>query len=280
MSSRFTQAFNNSKLESRYRETNISAISVSPSTMSCPSLQPPNEDTITLTSNNFQRILDEFDEQGHIINSETRFQITCPICDEKELAILNGKFDKKSRASHESYAVLPHCQHAFGHTCVFSWIMSNINDGETPLCPSCRAPIFHAEDQATALEIFGDGDINEQHQDIINIRDSIKKGAEILFEDPVDHADSDSDSDWDGLELNADVLGRLFDAPQLVMWLREARRLINEEIAEPQGIDLHDELERLENAMNRYRILKDYPPPVNGELVVDEDRVMTEGKSY
>ncbi|KAI6088162.1 hypothetical protein F4821DRAFT_258332 [Hypoxylon rubiginosum] len=152
--------------------------------MSSPSPRSPNGDSTTLTSNHFKHILEAFDEEGHLINPETRFHITCPICDEKDLAILNSGFYKRSRTTHESYAVLPRCQHAFGHTCLSNWIMRNINtNGQPPLCPSCRTPIFPSWKQATALEIYGDGNIEEQHMDIVNIRNSIKDIAE-LYPDP------------------------------------------------------------------------------------------------
>ncbi|KAI0882141.1 uncharacterized protein GGS22DRAFT_191311 [Annulohypoxylon maeteangense] len=139
----------------------------------------------TIATNNFHRVLTYFDNDGLILHRNSRFQIDCGICQEKHIALLNPNFDTRSRENHESYTVLPHCAHAFGYTCLHSWIVYNGDNDAT--CPSCREPIFMAGDDRV-LPIYGDSGILEQHLEIREIRESIRKAADMVAAEEVRRA--------------------------------------------------------------------------------------------
>ncbi|KAI1378702.1 hypothetical protein F4677DRAFT_411717 [Hypoxylon crocopeplum] len=127
----------------------------------------------TVESNNFRHVLEYFNEQGHLTNPDTtRLSIPCGICGEKDLALLNGKFNKRSRETHESFAVLPICGHAFGYNCLFEWLLKDINK-RNPICPFCRAQAFPSVREPLNLPIFGDAGIDEQHEQVVEIRESL-----------------------------------------------------------------------------------------------------------
>ncbi|KAI1137131.1 hypothetical protein F5Y05DRAFT_414294 [Hypoxylon sp. FL0543] len=135
-----------------------------------PQISGSDEQVTTVSTNNFRNVLENFDEDGHIKDQRTRFDITCSICYEKNLALLNPVFDKRSRKTHESYAVLPMCGHAFGYTCLLRWLKLNFS----PSCPICRKQVFRNNIKNNgALSIFGDSGVDEQHEEIVDIRQSL-----------------------------------------------------------------------------------------------------------
>ncbi|KAI0975471.1 hypothetical protein F4678DRAFT_485113 [Xylaria arbuscula] len=93
-------------------------------------------------TNNFHRVILHFDKVGDLADQNSRFAIPCTICDSKDLAIANVHLDEVSEDSHERYAVLPRCGHAFGSECVLQWININRERGTRPTCPTCRSLIL------------------------------------------------------------------------------------------------------------------------------------------
>ncbi|KAI0837533.1 hypothetical protein F5Y06DRAFT_297390 [Hypoxylon sp. FL0890] len=138
------------------------------------SLQTSDSDqqVTTVTTNNFPKVLEHFDKKGHLINPKTRFDIQCSICYEKNLALVNPTFDKRSRDTHESYAVLPLCGHAFGYTCLLSWLMQDRIYNSR--CPVCRKQVTRVVGKPVIFSIFGDSGADEQHQEVLDIKKSLK----------------------------------------------------------------------------------------------------------
>ncbi|KAI1399206.1 hypothetical protein F4819DRAFT_428299 [Hypoxylon fuscum] len=135
-----------------------------------------NQQVTTVETNNFNRVLEHFDEGGQIISPDsTRFDIDCPICLERKLFLLNTNFDQGSPETHESYTVLPKCGHAFGYHCLSSWLGS---DNDT--CPTCRTKVsftFLSQRERELLfeppfvpPLYGDMSDNTQQHDVIIIR--------------------------------------------------------------------------------------------------------------
>ncbi|KAI4862803.1 hypothetical protein F4820DRAFT_450632 [Hypoxylon rubiginosum] len=231
--------------------------------MSSPSPQTPDDQVVTIDTNNFNSVLKEFNEEGHIINPNTRFQICCGICNEKDLAILNDKFDRRTRETHESYSVLPFCQHAFGHTCLWNWVMVE-RRRKKPTCPTCRASIFPKGDWS--LDLFGDGSVEEQPQDIINIRDSIRNAS--LLED-----DSESDSDLEfniRVEHPAGTVILPLSEPRPVLlqsMMRSVAAAIDQEVAVPTGLPITDEdLRMMTDAIGRFRTIRSWRFAVGDDI--------------
>ncbi|KAI1205394.1 uncharacterized protein F4807DRAFT_471073 [Annulohypoxylon truncatum] len=181
----------------------------------------------TVDTSNFIEVLRYFDEDGNIANPNTRFDIQCGICREKNLALLNPAFDKRSRETHETYAVLPNCGHAFGYVCLSSWIFSN----SVPTCPTCRKRIFN-RDQPRVLSMFGDSGIEEQHLEVLDIKGILHTAnsseAEVSFrlpraDDPVVRG-AFPDGSVNGF-LNAVV-----ELPDFPWILRPWREILEEEL--------------------------------------------------
>ncbi|KAI2472514.1 hypothetical protein F4781DRAFT_382902 [Annulohypoxylon bovei var. microspora] len=129
-----------------------------------------------------------FNEQA--ITVDTINFLQCSICCDKNLALLNPRFDKRSRTTHESYAVLPNCGHAFGYVCLHNWVVSN----ENPTCPVCRKDVF-AGHQRRVLDVFGDSGVAEQHLEIQDIRKSLRDciqmaEAEEAIQEPAQRSES------------------------------------------------------------------------------------------
>ncbi|XXH05600.1 hypothetical protein Hte_012032 [Hypoxylon texense] len=246
-----------------------------------PSPKSPNEGQVfTIDTNNFDVVLKEFDEEGYIIDDDTRLQIPCAICNEKDLAILNGKFDRRTRATHESYTVLPNCKHAFGYTCLWDWIMEEINRKD-PTCPTCRAAIFPYA--RWRLPLFGESSIEEQPQDIVGIRDSIRNAP--TAPDEPDSPASESDNARNIFQATHEAIHRILEPnntpnsyqtpnemlyqileprPALLQCLiRFVANAIDQETALPTGCPIAEEdLSMIEDAISRFRIVRDGRPSV------------------
>ncbi|KAI0849617.1 hypothetical protein F5Y00DRAFT_261402 [Daldinia vernicosa] len=134
---------------------------------------PGSEQPITVDTQYFHEVLTHFNEEGHLINRNTRFNIKCSICQDAHLSLVNHDFDKKSRATHEPFAVLPRCGHAFGYECISQWLMRDINIGN-PRCPTCRTDVFSSRMQPEVLHVFGTCEPEEQHLEIVAIRESLR----------------------------------------------------------------------------------------------------------
>ncbi|KAI0149925.1 hypothetical protein F4776DRAFT_603854 [Hypoxylon sp. NC0597] len=130
-------------------------------------------DVVTVSTNSFFQVLEHFDDHGMLINPKTRFDIQCIICLQKNLAIVNPDFDKRSRRTHECYTVLPRCGHAFGYTCIYNWLKKDMNMFN-PKCPICRRIVFHKGRQPEIFSVFGDSGANEQFLEILDIRKAIE----------------------------------------------------------------------------------------------------------
>ncbi|KAI1282662.1 hypothetical protein F5Y07DRAFT_350552 [Xylaria sp. FL0933] len=97
---------------------------------------------VTVDTNNFRRVISLFNEAGELVDPTTRFAIMCAICQDKKLALTNKQLDDNFGHSHEKYAVLPRCGHAFGSDCLFKWVhYNNSLNGREPTCPSCRCSL-------------------------------------------------------------------------------------------------------------------------------------------
>ncbi|CAJ2501064.1 Uu.00g039170.m01.CDS01 [Anthostomella pinea] len=128
---------------------------------------------VTVDTCNFPQILEHFDDHTRLINpGTTRLAIPCYICQHKDLAILNSRFDTYSRATHELYAVLPRCGHLFGAVCIYDWLIRG-TDPRNPTCPVCRASIFCGGNHIAALEIYGPTVADEQTEEIAQIRHAL-----------------------------------------------------------------------------------------------------------
>ncbi|KAI0103555.1 hypothetical protein F4814DRAFT_452904 [Daldinia grandis] len=139
-----------------------------------PEQTPSIEQGTIVDTQYFYEVLGHFGEDGHLISSTTRFQIKCYICHNVHLSLVNPLFDKKSRATHEPFAVLPRCGHAFGYECISQWLMKDINL-ENPKCPTCRKGIFRSRIRPEVLHIFGTCEPEEQHLEIVAIRESLRR---------------------------------------------------------------------------------------------------------
>lgn len=101
----------------------------------------PDAQVGPVDTNNFNQVLEHFDGEGHIIWPNMRFNIACDICHEKNLALTNPSLDPRSRETHESYAALPVCGHAFGYTCLLQHMLKDLHLSNPP-CPACSTRIF------------------------------------------------------------------------------------------------------------------------------------------
>ncbi|KAI1375651.1 hypothetical protein F4677DRAFT_421962 [Hypoxylon crocopeplum] len=144
-----------------------------------PANNTPMDSMVVVDTNNFRQVLEEFDENGHLINPGTRFKIPCVICQEQNLAFLNSKFDKLSRDTYEDFAVLPICGHAFCFQCISHWLVTEEirlrQEGRPviPTCPSCRTEIYFDENKPLFLSILCTENVEKQAEDIVKIRNLI-----------------------------------------------------------------------------------------------------------
>ncbi|OTA82933.1 hypothetical protein M434DRAFT_16857 [Hypoxylon sp. CO27-5] len=130
-------------------------------------------EVVTVSTNNFFKVLEYFDDQGTLIYPKTRFDIQCNICLQKNLAIVNPDFDKRSRLTHECYAVLPRCGHAFGYKCIYDWLKQGMGIFN-PKCPICRRIVFHRGQQPEIFKVFGDSGADELFLEILDMRKEIE----------------------------------------------------------------------------------------------------------
>ncbi|KAI2604679.1 hypothetical protein GGR54DRAFT_652971 [Hypoxylon sp. NC1633] len=197
----------------------------------------------TIETNNIHQVLEQFDEDGHIINQDTSFQIRCEICKERNLAILNSKVDKRSVDTHEYYAVLPGCGHIFGYTCVYTWIL---RAGE-PTCPYCRTTVFPHSPAATMLDIFGGAGAEEQHKEILRIRDILNqhKLDELNKQEKPGRPDPDQDDSWEMIMEDTDrwEMGTENPGQDLDLWGLVTERLVTERLV-TEIADIIDNLDQ------------------------------------
>ncbi|KAI1804680.1 hypothetical protein F4811DRAFT_570783 [Daldinia bambusicola] len=160
-----------------------------------------SDQTTTVETNYFPQVLTHFDEHGHLINPATRFSIHCDICHSANLSFVNHAVDKKTAATHEPFAVLPRCGHAFGYECLLGWVWRSINK-TNPVCPSCRKEVFRSTDDPDVFRIFGVCNPDEQPLEVAGIRESLRLDETATTptqEDPV----TPLNEDWD-------VIGTVF----------------------------------------------------------------------
>ncbi|KAI1357739.1 hypothetical protein F5Y08DRAFT_351775 [Xylaria arbuscula] len=130
--------------------------------------------SITIETNNFNEVVQHFDEAGELINKKTRVAIDCYICQCKNLALVNPSLDQITDDTHEKYVVL-RCGHAFGVDCLKTWI--RIEGQSRAKCPSCRSPIKCQRNHTGVIfTLFGIGAAADaQAKDIQNIRGRAKE---------------------------------------------------------------------------------------------------------
>ncbi|CAJ2500488.1 Uu.00g033410.m01.CDS01 [Anthostomella pinea] len=193
-----------------------------------------NSPKTTIETNNFHEVLKHFDAEGRIIDHETRFAVQCAICIERNLSLLNDRFDTKSRATHEPYTVLP-CGHAFGYECVSNWALHR----EMPTCPLCRKAIYARAGQRSTFKIFGAGTSEEQHEEVVEVRrflDRVGQADEVAEpEEAMFSADG-----LEGLFANARANGpfpRVVARPGGFREGRARRRATLLEAAQPEAVD-------------------------------------------
>ncbi|KAI1656917.1 hypothetical protein F4813DRAFT_390258 [Daldinia decipiens] len=139
-----------------------------------PEQTPGSEQAITVDTQYFHEVLKHFNEDGYLINKNTRLNIKCHICQVAHLSLVNHDLDKRSRTTHEPFAVLPKCGHAFGYKCISQWLMKDINVKNSQ-CPTCRMDVFRSRMQPEVLPIFGTCEPEEQHLEIVAIRESLRR---------------------------------------------------------------------------------------------------------
>ncbi|KAI1081936.1 hypothetical protein F5B20DRAFT_578712 [Whalleya microplaca] len=196
---------------------------------------------VTVETNNFHRVLEYFDDNGNIINpTKTRFELSCQICGDKSLALVNDHLDRRSRETHECYTVLPLCGHGFGYRCLYSWLITNLYGD--PTCPTCRLPVFlPGAIKSSMLEIFGDGGIQEQNEEIVEIRKIVLEGKQ-KADSEEQRSEYSVDLDFDDVDDDLQPL-----LPAQLALLETIRDSINEirvelrrEGAEPSAAQLLD----------------------------------------
>ncbi|KAJ2996585.1 hypothetical protein NUW58_g924 [Xylaria curta] len=119
-------------------------------------------------TNNFLRVLEQFDSSGNLNDKDSHLHIECPICLTNTLAIVNPDHEHPVSARYEQYTVLPRCGHAFGHICLNFWLDEQ---GNAPKCPACRLPIFCEYGHRQELRAYGNlGNNTSQAEEIVHIR--------------------------------------------------------------------------------------------------------------
>ncbi|KAI0870425.1 hypothetical protein GGS24DRAFT_475350, partial [Hypoxylon argillaceum] len=128
-------------------------------------------------TNNLHQVIQHFDDSGELIDNKTRIKIECQICMCKDLALTNRELDPLDKESHESYAVLPRCGHAFGHSCLQRWIKTQrAQRNYDPKCPSCRTPLLCEKMHAltlTEIGFMGRGS-KTQAEDVVGVRNTLQ----------------------------------------------------------------------------------------------------------
>ncbi|KAI0480306.1 hypothetical protein GGR56DRAFT_671433 [Xylariaceae sp. FL0804] len=112
---------------------------------------PPDQSSpppAPVTTNNFHQILTLFDRStGRLLDARTTFEVPCAICHVKNLALLSpsqlgassNNNTVRTRTTHEMYAVVAPCGHAFGYACLRRWFLTQATQENFVLtCPSCR----------------------------------------------------------------------------------------------------------------------------------------------
>ncbi|KAI1350818.1 hypothetical protein F5Y01DRAFT_325870 [Xylaria sp. FL0043] len=138
-------------------------------------------------TNNFRRVISLFDEAGELVDPKTRFAITCAICQDKKLALTNKQLDDNFGHSHEKYAVLPRCGHAFGSDCLFEWVhYNNSLYGREPTCPSCRCSLACPKGHVSYLVTLGSTNTEapRQSEDIRFLRTALSEDSCAQCESP------------------------------------------------------------------------------------------------
>ncbi|KAI0810184.1 hypothetical protein GGR55DRAFT_678779 [Xylaria sp. FL0064] len=133
---------------------------------------------VTVDTNNFHRVIPLFDEAGDLVDPKTNFDIMCDICQDKKLALTNKQLDENFDDSHEKYALLPRCGHAFGSDCLFEWVhYNNSLHGIDPTCPSCRCPLACPKGHVSYLFSLGstNAEPSRRSEDIRFVRTALSE---------------------------------------------------------------------------------------------------------
>ncbi|KAI1739235.1 hypothetical protein F4680DRAFT_449338 [Xylaria scruposa] len=133
---------------------------------------PPTAETIvTVETNDFRRVLDHFDGDGNLIDeARTLLSIPCPICYENDLSLINPHCEGPPDTTHEPYAVLMRCGHAFGYKCISHWFL--VRRLNVLRCPLCRESVYCERQHTAPLEMYGGTtDMDLQRQQIKKIRE-------------------------------------------------------------------------------------------------------------
>ncbi|KAI1283594.1 hypothetical protein F5Y07DRAFT_156795 [Xylaria sp. FL0933] len=124
-------------------------------------------------TNNFYEVLQHFNDACELVDKTTQFTIECQICQCRNLAVTNPESETPAEDTHENYAVLPSCGHAFGSHCLQKWIeYQKAQTQANPTCPSCRARIGCERRHQLQVMVFGPKADKATHtsEDIAKIR--------------------------------------------------------------------------------------------------------------
>ncbi|KAJ3580293.1 hypothetical protein NPX13_g275 [Xylaria arbuscula] len=132
---------------------------------------------VIIDSQNFKKVVAQFNYAGELVNKQARIQIDCVICREKLLGITNPSLSQLNDNEHERYAVLPLCGHAFGYDCLRNWLNTGSRE-----CPLCRTPTECGKYHKLDLTICGiKGDATSQASDIRKIRQALQGCHKCLY---------------------------------------------------------------------------------------------------
>ncbi|KAI3338278.1 hypothetical protein F4824DRAFT_91585 [Ustulina deusta] len=133
-----------------------------------------NTGDLIIDTPNFYKVLEHFDDNGNLIDGNSRISIACSICLVKNLGLFGRQFDESPHAAYEHYAVLVRCGHAFGYRCLVHWFLIVCKCNELK-CPICRAPVLCERKHWEPLEILGGSTADRKIQ-----CDNIKRIREVL----------------------------------------------------------------------------------------------------
>ncbi|KAK6949443.1 hypothetical protein Daesc_009523 [Daldinia eschscholtzii] len=131
------------------------------------------DEITTVETHYFPEVLEHFDDHGHLIDPNTKFNIGCYICHVANLGLVNHASEQRSSLTHEPFAVLPRCGHAFGYQCIMGWLLLDINK-KNPKCPACRKEVYSNKNSPEVFLIVGVSPPEEQHMEINAIRKSLR----------------------------------------------------------------------------------------------------------
>ncbi|KAI0423546.1 hypothetical protein F5Y09DRAFT_355686 [Xylaria sp. FL1042] len=232
-----------------------------------------SQEEVTITdvivdTNNFHRVISLFDEAGDLVDPKTSFAIMCSICHNKHLALTNDQPDEKFDDTHEQYAVLPRCGHAFGSDCLLKWVhMADCRRHDiVPTCPTCRCPILCPKGHLSHTFALGSTSAEpfRQSEDLRAVRTALSTGScaqctELLPAEP-EPADVLTEARDESQVLRTRIHGRVLD---LHAALREGDRVIYE--ARHTWIQANSTLSRLQRLIQS--LIECYHSDAEGEEI-------------